>query len=415
MHQTQVPPHTWWRLQILCVLSIGGMSLCMYGCSSEPAEPVMMSSDTAQLLRAGEEALNGRSFIRALLLADSAVAIQPEAAEPHFLRGMILTKTLRWEEAEAAYESVIERNPTYRGVWNNKGNLAVRQERIREAIRYYQKELSNHNDARPLISLGRAYRELGIVDSAKIALNEAISLDSTAVEAFIAQAQLFEDEGEFERGLYHARRAFEMAPQSPETRYMLGTLLARAGQDSSAIPLLFDVTRDWPWHTESHYTLSQALQRMGRDRESSEILEKAEKLWQRQADVTYFQKSVAFNPTDPYNHAALGTALRMAGRYDEAVDAYNTALMLDGQNLEFKNNLASLYFLQRDTLAAIRTYESIIQQDDSMLNAWLNLGVLQALSGNPQAAANAWQTVLTLDPDHEQARLYLNRLLAENQ
>lgn len=374
-----------------------------------------METDTAQLLRAGEEALNSRAFIRALSLADSAVAIQPEAAEPHFLRGMILTQTLRWEEAEAAYDEVIERNPGYRGVWNNMGNLAVRQERIREAIKYYQKELANHKDARPLISLGRAYRELGIVDSAKIALNEAILIDSTAVEAFIAQAQLLEDEGEFEQGLHNARKAFDMAPHSPETRYMLGTLLAQAGQDSAAIPLLYEVTQDWPWHTESHYTLSQALQRTGRDRESSEILEKAEKLWQRQADVTYFQKSVAFNPTDPYNHAALGTSLRIAGRYAEAIDAYNTALMLDGENLEFKNNLASLYFLQRDTLAAIRTYESIIQQDDSMLNAWLNLGVLQALSGNTQAAAGAWQTVLNIDPDHEQARSYLNRLLTENQ
>ena len=360
---------------------IPALFLVLAGCTNDQPQAPLLDPDTVRLLQAGEEALSGGDFEQALLLADSASSRMPSAVQPHFLKGMIYSRTLKWDEAEASYRRVIESDPAYRGIWNNMGNVAFRQDRLRDAVGYYNRELSRYPAVTPWVSVGQVYRELGIADSAEYAFNQAIGVDSLAGGAYLGLAQLFEEEGEFEQGLEYARRAHLMNPESTESQYVLGLLLAKTGNDPDAIPLLTAVTEAWPWHTESHYTLAQAYQRVGRDEESRDVLEKAEKLWQRQADVSYFQKSVSNDPDNPYNYAALATAFRMAGRYGDAIDAYKIALTLDSDNLEFQNNLASLYFLQKDTLAAIEAYRSIVGKDETMANAWLNLGVLYALSG----------------------------------
>ncbi|MEZ4701912.1 MAG: tetratricopeptide repeat protein [Rhodothermales bacterium] len=387
---------------LLCLLAIG--------CGDRRAAPPIPDGDTAELLQAGEDALRQGYFEEALILADSAAARMPAAVEPLFLRGMIFTQTMRWDEAEASYQEVLKRDPEYLGAWNNLGNIALRQARVNDALTSYRNEIALHPAPRPWISVGRAYRELGMTDSATYAFDQALKLDSTALDAYLAYAQIREEEGEFDEGLRYARKAYARAPRNPDVQYVLGMLLTKTGNDAEAVEHLAAVTQVWPWHTESHYSLAQALQRLGRDEESARVLAEAEKLWQRQADVSFFQKAVTNDPDNAYNYAALGTALRLAGRFEDAVDAYKIALSLEGENLEFQNNLASLYFLQQDTLAAIRTYRAILQKDASMLSAWINLGVLHAVSGRPDLARQAWQQVLARDPQNEQAAAYIQRL-----
>jgi tetratricopeptide (TPR) repeat protein len=334
----------------------------------------------------------------------------PDAVEPYFLQGMIYTQIMRLDEAEAAYREVVARDPTYVGVWNNLGNIALRDARLQDALTHYRRELRLHPAPRPWISIGRAYRELGRIDSARYALDQALRLDSSAVDAYLAHAQMREEDGEFDEGLIVARKAYGLSPENTEVRYVLGVLLAKAGNDAEAVGHLQAVSEAWPWHTESHYSLAQALQRLGRDAESRDVLARAEQLWQRQADVSFFQKAVSNDPDNPYNYAALGSALRLAGRYEDAVDAYTIALSLEKENLEVRHNLASLYFLQGDTLRAIQTYRYIVDRDPAMLDAWLNMGILLALSGRADEARVAWESVLERDPLHEQALVYLSRL-----
>lgn len=394
---------------------LASLALVLFGVAGcgGPEPPPVVDAATARLLMEGEEALSQGAFDQALRLADSAAVRMPDAVQPHFLRGLIYARIMKWDEAEAAYEQVRERDPSYRGLWNNLGNIALRQERLRDALQYFKRELALQPDPQPWISMGRAYRDLGQVDSAVFAFDQALHLDSTLVDAYLGHAQMAEEEGAFEEGLTYARKAFELGNQNPQVRYVLGLLLAKSGKDEAAIPHLQEVTRIWPWHTESHYSLAQALQRVGRDEESRDILAQAEKLWQRQAEVSYFQKTVSNDPENPYNYAALATSFRMAGRYNDAVDAYKIALTLEPANLEFQNNLASLYFLQKDTLTAIKTYQSILEQDEKMISAWLNLGILLALSGKRDAAQTAWRNVLAQDPSNQQARAYLARLEQE--
>ena len=382
------------------------------GCAPEEPAPVVepLAPITASLLQQSEEALARENYPVALQLADSASKAQPFAVEPYFLQGLIHTQTLGWEKAEAAYQEVINLQSDYRGVWNNLGNVAMRQSRVRDALGYYFKELEQHPAATPWISIGRGYRELGVIDSAAIAFEKALEMDSLSVDASLAYAQMMEEEGTFEKGIELARKAVRLAPDQPETQYAMGMLLAKTGEDEEAVGYLESVTEAWPWHTESHYSLAQTLQRLGKVEESRDVLARAEKLWQRQAEISYYQKAVSNDPDNPYNYAALGSSFRVAGRYDEALESYRIARTMEPENLELLVNMASLHFLRKDTLAAIRTYEQILQQDKNMVSAWLNLGIMHALQNNAPAAYEAWNQVIEIEPDNQQALEYLSRL-----
>lgn len=384
---------------------------CTAGCGSEASQLEPIDDPVTQaLVVTAEEELERGSFNRALMLADSAARRAPGAVEPLFLKGLIYSRTLRWEEAEAAYRQVLERDPEFVGAWNNMGNNALWQGEYDRALSYYYSEIEIEPAARPWGSIGRIYREMGVVDSAKIAFEKAIALDSSYVPAYLSYAQLLEDEGEYERALALVEKAAARDSAAAEVRYMKGSLLARVGRDREAALYLEDVTEAWPWHTESHYKLGRILQRLGRTEESRQALAKSEDLWKKQADISAYQKSLATDQDNPYAHAALATAFRMAGRYDEAVRTYKVALSLDPQNLEFQNNLASLHFLRHDTVAAIRTYENILEQDPEMVEVWINLGVLYALSGSEEKARWAWSNALARRPNDPQITAYLARL-----
>lgn len=384
--------------------------LLLVGCRPEEDPDVVVDPATRQLVAVANEALDNEDFDLALTLADSAARRAPEAAEPVFLKGLIYSRTLRWDDAEQAYLRALELDPDFPGVWNNLGNNAVWQGAYEKALSYYYNEIEVEPAPRPWSGVGRIYRELGVIDSAAYAFEQAIALDSSYLPAYMAYAELMEDEGEYERALDLTEQAAMHQPESVEVEYMRGSLLARLGQEEQAIAHLEAVTEAWPWHTESHYKLGQLLQRVGREEDSRRVLAEAEALWKKEADITAYQKSVATDPDNPYTHAALATAFRVAGRYDEAIHTYKVALSLEPENLEFLNNLASLYFLQADTLAAIQTYQRILDQDPEMVEVWVNMGVLYALMGNKENARRAWENALANRPNDPKIRAYLARL-----
>ena len=382
--------------------------LAVIGCGD--LEPAKLDHETRAILKEAETALAADQFGVALHLADSAAGRVRNAVEPDFLKGLIYSRLMRWDDADSAYHRVLRLDPGYRGCWNNLGNNAMRQAKYRRAIDYYRQEISIQPASLPWLGLARAYTELPLVDSAAYSFEKAIELDESNVAAYLAYAEVLEEDGEYPRALDLITHAYKLAPQHWEVQLALGSLLLRTDRFAQAVPLLESVTRDAPWHTESHYKLSQALRKVGRVEDSREILKLAENLSARQAEVSAYQKSVGSDPENPYAHAALGTAYRMAGRYEEAVAAYRVALHLEPENFEFLNNLAALHFLRQDTASAIRAYQYILQRDPRQVEVWLNLGVLQALSGHTSNARRSWIEALRHDPENASAHRYLERL-----
>lgn len=398
-------------LRPLC-LSLMLLSVVALVACQESREEAARAVDpaTQRLLREGTRALERHDLQAAEALADSAARRAPELPDAAFLRGRVYEETARADSAEAAYRRVLARDASYRGAWHNLGNIAFRRGDFRTAIRRYRREGEAHPAPAPWRGIGRAYRELGQPDSARLALEQALGIDSAHAPTHLTLAQLLEEQGGFDAALVHARHALRLDTGHTGARYQVASLLAAMDQSEAALPLLRDVAADWPWHHATQYALGQALVRQGKEAEGRAHLERAEELRALDVRIRQAQDAVTRAPGDPYAHAHLASALRMAGRYDDALRAYRTALYLSPGNLDVRHNLAVLHLVRGEEAAAVRQFQQLLAQDPTRADAWLNLGVIHARAGREGAAREAWQRVLQYRPGDERAKAYLARL-----
>lgn len=370
-----------------------------------PPDPVVQ----AYLIK-GTQARQQNEFALALAYADSAALRLPDSPDAYFLRGRTYADLGNFAAADSAYRRVIALRPDYPGVWHNRGNNAFRQQQYSTAISYYLDELKENRAPRPWRGIGRSYIELGRIDSAKHAFEQALALDTAYAPAHFNLALLYEDEGELEKALSHAKQALALSPDDLDFRYLVGSYLVRLGHSEEAVEHLITIAEAWPWHHAAHYNLGQALLRIGREEQGEAMLEQAERLRAVDAKIVQQLNAVQSVPTDPIVHAALGSALRRAGRRTEAMRAYKMSYHLDPDNLEVQNNIANLHLVEHDTTAAIHWYRRILAQDSTFVDVWVNLGIVHALAGEKEQARGAWEQALRHQPDHEAAKAYLARL-----
>ena len=346
----------------------------------------------------------------ALMLTDSAARYAPELADIPFLRGRIFTTMRQYEQALAAYEETLKRDPAYPGVYFNLGNTAYLHGEAREALAFYRKEQSTAGTAAYLTQLGRAYADLGEADSAQRAYESAIAADSTIPTAYMWLGQLYEDAGSFDEALRYSRRGLALRPDNLNYAYVVGVQLLRSGDLEAAATLLMKVTDGMPFYYAAHYNLGQALMGLDRAIDGARYLARADSLLEQRREIDKWEGLVNANSHEPMLWVNYGTALRQAGRVDEAIEALAIAYSLQPQWLELQNNIANLLLMRGDTTAALERYQTLLQMDATQPDLWLNLGTIHALMGNYGDARTAWETALQHNPNHPEALNYLAQL-----
>ncbi len=106
---------------------------------------------------------------------------------------------------------------------------------------------------------------------------------------------------------------------------------------------------------------------------------------------------------DPKNLGAwikLGNTLMDAGRFGEAVDAYQKALALDPKNVDVRVDMGTCYKNSGRPDMAVKEYRKAIELDPRHLNAHRNLGVVLANELKDKAGAvKEFEKYLELAPN----------------
>ena len=155
----------------------------------------------AGLIFQAETAFRNGYYNAALAITDSALVNSPRASDIHFLRGRVFTKLARLNEAEVAYRTVLSLNPNYQGAWFNMGTNSIRQDDLPAAIANYKSEMLLYPSARTMVQIGRAYADLGKIDSAAFAYEDAIKTDSKNAAAYMRLGHLYKDRGDIAKAI----------------------------------------------------------------------------------------------------------------------------------------------------------------------------------------------------------------------
>lgn len=384
---------------------------------ASPATVGPVSPEAVAYLIRAQEALEGADFSSAFAFADSAeqAADRSETsilADVAFLRGRIYSDINQIEKSRTAYEKVLQHDPAYRGAWFNLGNLAFRQERYGDAIAAYRRERAYADDTDPkiLINIGRAFIEIGELDSARIAFEQVIEVDSTLAEPYIRLAFIYDQEGKTERAVELYEKAHRLEPSNQRYLYLYGSELLESGKLEEAVEHLEEAVEQNPGDYSSHYNLGQAFARLGKTGEARYHLAVSDSLRQLEVDLGEWRRLTRINPESPAIWATYGVALRIAGRDEEALEALKVALHLDPKNPDIRFEIANLYLQYGELDAALAHYQLILEQDSSYVGAWVNSGIAHARAERTEAAREAWENALHFDPDHADARAYLSSL-----
>lgn len=245
----------------------------------------------------------------------------------HFEKGKSLQAGGHYNQAEAAYRTVLEEIPDDPRVWNNLGTLFEVQERFVEAEHAYTTALAAAPDS-PIILFNLAH------------LHQADHRLATAVTHYRKAAEIRPDHfgtwfnlghvylelAEHEKAAECFTAALLLDPESAPAASSLGAAHFRAGKLKEARTALEAAVRLAPGEASDHFLL-------GRIQESLGALDDA---------AASYSMAISLNPRSEISQESLGRTLHAAGKHEDAIAFFRAWVEREPENGIASHMLASL-------------------------------------------------------------------------
>ncbi len=127
-----------------------------------------------------------------------------------------------------------------------------------------------------------------------------------------------------------------------------------------------------------------------------------------------FRRVLKIYPKEGSIYFLLGIVLKNMSRYDEAKDSFLKAIQCGSDQKEEHLGLAEIYTRKGDLNNAINEYKHIIKIDPNSFVAHYFLGLIYEIQGNESDAIQELIIANKINPDDEETRLKLTRLLESN-
>ena len=198
----------------------------------------------------------------------------------------------------------------------------------------------------------------------------------------------------------------EQNPNSTEGFFHLANVFHVRGELGKAIKAFSRVLELDPHHTDAAISLSVIYNDIGKYEEAKAIFEKAN----NQVKNTQSQglSDPHLNKKFSLKHYELAEMYGSYSRYDEALFEYNKAATLDPDNLEIRIKIAKNYTKKGYTSKAFEELKRLKNEQPGYMPARIALGLLYYGNGNIIEAQAEWQNVLSREPSHPEAIMYVN-------
>jgi tetratricopeptide (TPR) repeat protein len=184
-----------------------------------------------------------------------------------------------------------------------------------------------------------------------------------------------------------------MPAQPAATLVVLANRLGLLGDADNAVAVLRQAQRRHPGDFWVNHDLASWLLRLGPA---------------HSADAArFYTAALALRPDNPAVQSNLGTALRGAGKLDDAVAAFRRAIQLNPDFAEAHTNLGTTLLQQGKTAEAVAACRQAVALKPDFAPAHLNLGQALRAAGKMDEAVAAFRTALRLDPRQVSAHLAL--------
>lgn len=121
--------------------------------------------------------------------------------------------------------------------------------------------------------------------------------------------------------------------------------------------------------------------------------------------VSAMKTTAQQNPGDVVTRVQLGNMYFDAGRYPEAAQWYEAALKINPKDVNVSTDLGISYYYTNDADKALAQFDRSLAVDPSHAKTLLNIGIVRAFGKQDlKGASEAWQRVIAVAPNSEEAR-----------
>src|SRR5213596_3783551 len=347
-------------MRVWGMAAIAALVLRLFAADSFGAENVAPTkAELEEMYNAAFRAFDSGKFAEALKQLDAIDARQPDLAASKNLRGVILMRQGKYDEAETALQDAARIDPKF---WNARFNLAeipfLRKDWPEARNRFEQLLSNGESDLAKEASQLIQYKILltyllegkeNMVDSIQAKLE--LSPDTPAVDyvkAAVALKQKNQKEAKDWIGVAEKNFSPQLNKLFAESLYEVGWLEKPAGETRPSLPLMTAAERSEKTKATARAKFEQAQQAL------------------RQRDLAAALKLVdEADQADPNQAATInlrGEILMQQEQFDQAEAAFKKAAKLDPKLREAQYNLAQVPFKKKEYAKARDRFETLYKR-----------------------------------------------------
>jgi protein O-mannosyl-transferase len=212
----------------------------------------------------------------------------------------------------------------------------------------------------------------------------ALAVNSQNDTAYISLCDLDLRENRLDDAIFHASKAVEIRPNSPDAQSRLGVALSASGRNEEAKVHFQKVLETHQARPRVHYNIATLFLNTGH-------LDEA---------IAEFENELQIQPDFVEAHNNLGGALTSKGELDAALVHLQKAMELDPHLPKVHHNIATILLRQGRTDPAIVHLQKELQLNPSSAEAHNDLGIALSQKGTIDQAIREWQRALELQPNN---------------
>lgn len=211
-----------------------------------------------------------------------ALRDDPSSAEALYGIGSVYLNQNKNAAARGMFDRCVQLRPNYPetlpDAWNNLGVLATRENKIDDAIQYFQKALAiNPNHLLSLDNLGNAYRAQKRWPEARSILDHAVEIAPEDAEANYSLGMIFAQTSDTEEAYEYLQRALKARPAYPEALNNLGILYLVTKRRDEAVASFEKSIQVAPEFDQAYLNLARVYALEGSREKARSVLEDLEK------------------------------------------------------------------------------------------------------------------------------------------
>ena len=330
----------------------------------------------------------------ALPLWSRLAELDPDSIEPIIQSARIHMRQGRFEEAEAGFRRVVERDPGHNEALPALARVVSLRD-VGEGVALLKLWSAREpENISPWIEMARVHAQAKRTEEAEAAYQRVLELEPSNQAGLTGLGRLYVSAGWHDKALDVWSAIAELVPSSVESKLQTARIL-HVRRDPQVEEILHSLLKIDPENREG---LQRLAQFKGRQRGG---LDAALELWER---------LVVLDPQLVVAIVQRGRLLERARRLDEAETEYLRAVARDGRNPLALASLSNFYRLSGRWEEALKVYQAHLEIQPEQTDAILGLGICFDRLNRFKEAQDLYDKALIREPDNATIMAYRGRM-----